>query len=271
MAQDFIENPFLPEGKFFWGDDPVEDPTASPCGELYQKHAGQQGHQLLVEDFEPQHQKLLQQRIQDSKIESPVLMNKNPNLIVRLPWLKKMFPTCTTVVVLREPVANIYSFSKKLHLQKQAAADFWWGVKPKHWENFINPDPLIQIVAQWKAVFHFLLEHINNVDVFINYKSFCENPQQHLQHISNQMPVAANEFILPFEKLTCMDEEFKSGGSLDSKNILLRREKTFEINSDHLQDTTYPPFSEQQIAFIRQQTAEIWDSLENKIQHSSRD
>jgi len=208
MSQNFIENPFLPEGKFFWGDDPVDDPTAPPCGELYQKHAARNGHQLVADDFEQQHQQLLQQRIEASGIESAVLMNKNPNLIVRLPWLKKMFPACTTVVVLREPVANLYSFSKKLHQQKQKQPDFWWGVKPNNWQSLRDVDVLTQIVSQWKAVFRFLMQHIDTVDVFINYKSFCDDPQKHLLDITRKMHLSVDRFILPFEKLTCMDAEY---------------------------------------------------------------
>ncbi|MCX7553241.1 sulfotransferase [Marinicella sp. S1101] len=265
MAQGFIENPFLPEGKLFWGDDPVTNPSSAPCGTVYQKHLGQKGHQMLADDFTPDQHELLTLKIKRAAVKTPVLMNKNPNLIVRLPWLKKVFPTCKIVVVLREPVANIYSFSKKLYREKQSAADFWWGVKPNNWQKLIDEDALKQIVAVWQAVFEFLLQHIEHVDMFINYQQFCESPQHHLEQIASTLGQSAQQISLPFEQLTCMDDEFKKGGSLESKNVLLRREKSFSISASAPEEISYPPFSTKQIKWIKAETEALWQKLNTTI------
>ncbi|MCX7545260.1 sulfotransferase [Marinicella gelatinilytica] len=266
MSQDFIENPFLPEGKFFWGDEPVGNPTSSPCGELYQKHLTKKGYQLLAEDFEVSHQNLLLKRIEKANVNVPILMNKNPNLVVRLPWLKKIFPECKIIVVLREPVANIYSFSKKLYKKKQTNNDYWWGIKPENWEALISSNSLTQIVSQWKAVFSFLVKYIDCVDLFINYSSFCDSPEKHLLRIANNINLTNVDINIPFEGLTCMDGEYKSGGSLESKNILLRRDKSFEISKSNLTDKTYHPFSDDEVKFINNETDSLWELLINKTQ-----
>jgi len=120
IEQNFINNPFLPEGRYFWGDNPVDFPTDKPCGVLYQKHKGRKGFELNEQDYVSEDQFLLNKRICDAKVQEDILMNKNPNLSVRLPWLKKMFPYSKIVIVVRNPVSNMYSFSKKsysLHFQ----------------------------------------------------------------------------------------------------------------------------------------------------------
>lgn len=220
---------------------------------------------MLASDYSTEQQDLLISKIKEAAIDAPVLMNKNPNLIVRLPWVKKVFPTSKTIVVVREPVANIYSFSKKLYLEKHTDANFWWGVKPNNWQKLIQTDAVKQVVAVWLAVFEFLLQHIQQVDIFINYQHFCEMPQSHLERIVSSLGLAHNNITLPFEQLTCMDDEYKRGGSLESKNVLMRKEKSFHISESALQDDSYPAFTTSQIKWIQAETGPLWQKLNTAI------
>jgi len=68
MQQKVVKNPFLPEGKFFWGDNPPFNPVDEPCGQLYQNHSGNNGHYLNAQDFNLNHQKLLFDRIKQADI-----------------------------------------------------------------------------------------------------------------------------------------------------------------------------------------------------------
>ena len=123
-------SPFKLEGRAFWGDDPPFSPTASPCGVLYQKKSGQQGHHLDATDFTVEDQQLLQQRISDSEATGAVLINKNPYNTVRIAWLKRVFPACKIVAIIRNPMANVFSLQKK-HIPHEdrglGPEDGWWG------------------------------------------------------------------------------------------------------------------------------------------------
>lgn len=267
MSQNFIENPFLPEGKFFWGDNPVENPVDSPCGEIYQKHKGRQGHQLYRNDFQKTHKELLEHRIKSASIKKGVLMNKNPNLVVRLPWLKQIFPDSKIILIIRKPIANIYSFSKKLYEAKRENPDYWWGVKPDKWQSLINKNEIVQIVNQWKSVFHELINNYNLVDMIIRYDRLCINPYQHLVEICNILNIDLRNIQLDFNELQCMDEEYKKGSEIQSKNIHLRNGNSFNIPTSEKND--YEPFDNTKIDYIQSETDEIWslflDIMKEKI------
>ncbi|MCF6301373.1 MAG: sulfotransferase [Proteobacteria bacterium] len=179
MYQPFITNPFLPEGKFFWGDDPPFSPKAAPCGHLYQKHLGQHGHALDAKDFDYSDQTLLNHRITEAKVSTPILVNKNPYNSVRIPWLKRMFPDCKIVTITRKPQANIYSLLKKYQTHKGLGVepeDGWWGIKPLNWQELLNNDKLIQCANQWTAINEQLYENIHQIDYLLSYSSLCNNP-----------------------------------------------------------------------------------------------
>ncbi|MCB0752940.1 MAG: sulfotransferase [Ignavibacteriae bacterium] len=264
MSQNFIENPFLPEGKFFWGDDPVENPTSQPCGEIYQKHKAKQGHQLYKNDYSDNHKVLLWQRIYEVSVKQDILMNKNPNLIVRLPWLRRVFPESKVVVMLRKPIPNIYSFSKKLYNDKQTNPEYWWGVKPNNWQSMIHEDMIVQIVSQWKSVFTSLLKDIDNVDLFIRYDKLCENPLLHLEKVLELAEVDKNRVCLNIEKIKCMDDEYKEGGNIQSNNVYLRKENTFQIPNQENR-INYKPLDKSNIEYIKQETESIWRDLQRLV------
>ncbi|VAW49243.1 hypothetical protein MNBD_GAMMA03-1, partial [hydrothermal vent metagenome] len=71
MQQSVINNPFLPEGKLFWGDNPPFSPVDKPCGELYQKYNGERGHFLDETDFSIADRNLLLNRIKTTDIKEP--------------------------------------------------------------------------------------------------------------------------------------------------------------------------------------------------------
>lgn len=219
MQQPSVTNPFLPEGKFFWGDDPPFTPTASPCGKLFQLHNGIQGHHLTAQDFRLKDQQLLVSRIKQANVTTPILMNKNPYNSVRIEWLKVMFPDCKIVAIYRKPEANIFSLSKK-YLNTPSPVD-WWGVKPNNWQKLIDPNKILQISNQWNTVNEQIINNINDLDYLLSYSSLCETPELHLTNILSLVNEKAINLVQT--PITCMDTEFKTGGSLESMNKIFRQ------------------------------------------------
>lgn len=260
MQQSFINNPFLPEGKFFWGDNPPFSPVDRPCGVLYQKHLGNHGHYLDESDFDLRDRGLLLSRIREASIDEPILMNKNPYNSVRIRWLKKVFPDCKIVAMYRDPIANVYSLLKKYETQNDGLGpeDGWWGIKPKNWKDIASDDKLIQCSKQWSAVNSEIINNINNIDMLLNYESLCKNANLIVSKITSLCDIDK-----PLSKLPIchnLNDEYLKGSRLLSKNREFRRNQGFDLN--HLNEKIeFPPFSSKQINKVKSLCTNIWQKL----------
>ena len=265
MGQSCVSNPFLPEGKFFWGDDPPFSPKASPCGELYQKHLGKRGHYLGESDFRASDERLLMSRVEHAKIKTPILMNKNPYNSVRIKWIKKIFPDAKVVSMFRNPHANVFSLLKKYidHDNRGLGPENgWWGVKPKNWQEILSDNKIEQLAKQWQSVNQQILNDINDVDLLIEYSDLCSNPNTYLQkifslwednYVFKEMPVCQN-----------FDNEYKTGSRLLSKNREYQKNKELDLSMIQENKGELPPFDSKDINIIQNICSDVWIKLKIK-------
>jgi len=261
MQQDFITNPFLPEGAKFWGDRPPFAPIEKPCGELFQIHSGTHGHHLDVIDFRKEDQALLKQRIIDAEVSTPILMNKNPYNSVRVSWLKSMFPSAIILAVFRQPKPNIFSLLKKYQAhqgQGVAPESGWWGIKPLNWQAMRNNDKTRQSIMQWNAVNTSLLNTQNKIDCFIDYESICHSPNKIIDYIKTLCNITSESQHLP--KCKNFNREYLIGSRLLSKNKELRTQTN--INLEKLkEEIEIAPLTSQQCQLIDSETDYVWQQL----------
>ncbi len=262
MKQDFVSNPFLPEGRFFWGDNPPDEPVSAPCGELFQMHHGNHGHHLDATDYREEHARLLEERIRQAGVSTHILMNKNPNNSVRVPWLKKVFPQCHIVAVVRNPVSNIYSLLKKVHYESAIAGNKnaldWWGIKPKGWKDLASKNLLERTINQWNAVNGEILSHNHLLDSMVEYSDLCQYPNHNLLKILS--PLGVSHLSMEFPALKCFDDEYEKGSRLLSKNVEMRKHDIYDL-SGLKENQEFPPLERQSQNKIRAQTGEIWTKL----------
>lgn len=258
MKQSFINNPFLPEGRKFWGDEPPFSPVEKPCGVIYQKHNGEHGHHIDKNDYSIDHRYLLEQRIEEAGISEPVLMNKNPYNTVRISWLKEVFPESKIIAVYRNPVSNIYSLLKKFVASGNIGLEpeeGWWGIKPMNWRQYISENKLQQCCNQWKKVNFELVSHSSLVDVWVEYEEICRNPNQILKTILFKLDL---DFELNhIENLKSFDEEYMTGSRIVSKNKEFRVQNTFDL-SELAEDFQFPPFTKEQVNEVISQCNNQW-------------
>jgi hypothetical protein len=258
MKQDFVCNPFLPEGKFFWGDNPPFSPIEKPCGELYQNHNGERGHFLDEGDFRQKDKALLFKRIEEAGVKEAILMNKNPYNSVRIKWLKKVLPESTIVAVYRNPVANIYSLLKrydKNNTQGVMPEQGWWGIKPENWMKMISEDKVLQCSLQWNAVNSDILSNINNIDLLINYENLCNYPTKVIKKTIDGFHIKAS--IEEFSVLKNMNDEYLNGSRLQSKNKELRQNSGFDL-TNLKEKIEFPPLSDLETKQIQSLTKGVW-------------
>src|SRR5690606_37176371 len=226
---DVIFSPFKLEGREFWGDDPPFNPNQKPCGEIYQSHNGENGHFANFNDYKDSYKNLLFSRLEKIEIKAPILINKNPYNSVRISWLKAIFPECKIVAMVRDPYANIFSLLKKHIPHKNRGlgpVDGWWGVKPKNWENIISKNLVIQLSKQWREINKEIINNHMLIDLIIDYRSLCNNPNLYLSSILN---LYGKNLKFNTSSLTCMDDEYKKGSRLLSKNRLYQQSKDLRL------------------------------------------
>ena len=262
MHQDFISNPFLPEGKYFWGDNPPHCPNERPCGALFQKYKGNNGHYLDESYVTEEDKKLLYDRISQANISEPILMNKNPNNSVRIKWLKSIFPEGNIIAIYRSPIANIFSLSKKYYEKENNILykDGWWGTKPKNWKELLSEDKIEQCSKQWVEINKELIHNEKLINMVVNYDYLCQSPEDVIKQVikfNNQQSK-----IKPFPKITNFNYEYRKGSRIQSKNVELRKKKTFCLaNLD--EKIEVPPLTNKQINIITEITNETWLKLKN--------
>ena len=260
MVQDHFCNPFLPEGKYFWGDNPPFNPVDKPCGTLFQRHRGMRGHALDASDFSISDQILLQKRIEDAEVNEAVLMNKNPYNTVRLPWLKKVFPEAKIVAIYRAPVPNVYSLLKKYHSSDTSAVqpdDGWWGIKPDNWQKYISENKISQCANQWIQVNEALLKNRKHVDLIIDYENLCEEPSKVLRNINDLMDLDGEIKAIP--QLRDLNSEYLIGSTLESKNKELRHGN---FTLEHLsQSSEFPALKPVEVQSILNLCSDLWKRI----------
>jgi hypothetical protein len=212
------------EGNAFWGNEPPFSPSAYPCGELYLRHGGNNGHELSERDSFPHIQKILKSRLPNT--DHPILLNKNPYNTLRLRWIRTIFPDAFIVAMIRQPLPNVFSLSKKYfdHSKRGIPPDEgWWGVKPNGWRTLVYEDKVIQSAYQWDAVNRKLFDDKDLVDYFLTYESLCKKPQYHIEEILSM--TIGTRFCVDFKipTLECYNFEYLRGSQLQSKNRLYKK------------------------------------------------
>lgn len=262
MHQDNVENPFLPEGKLFWGDDPPFQPEKPPCGLVYQSYNGEHGHFMDEFDYSLEHKELLESRIKDANIQAPILMNKNPYNSVRIRWLKAVFPSCKIVAVYRNPIANVYSLLKKYSEpeQKMKHGNSWWGIKPKHWKSLLSENKIVQSSSQWVAVNKEILDNLQYIDCLWSYDKICNEPNKLVQTVYDFFDIQCSINKIGF--LKNFDYEYKVGSRLTSKNQEFRKNTGFDL-SNLKEKREFLPLNNLEIQSIKEACSHTWSQLIN--------
>ncbi len=258
-----VIDPFKPEGRYFWGDDPPFSPGLPPCGTLYQAEDGGQGHFLSDTDFREKDQVLLHQRMAEITSPHQLLINKNPYNTVRVKWLKSIFPNCRIVAIIRNPVSNIFSLSKKFIDHENMGLPpekGWWGVKPRNWQDMVKDDLIEQLSDQWFYVNTELLENIDLLNGLIDYQYLCNNTSQALKSLLTpyQITACSKEYRIEHQ-----DSEFQTGSRLLSKNKEYNK-TGFQIQLANEQ-VEIPPFTTNQISQINHKCQALWNDIKSKV------
>ncbi len=256
------------EGDDFWGNQPPFSPTAEPTGRLRLERGADFGHELDAGHATPDVVSLMQDRLREVERRSEerplAIVNKNPYLSVRLPWLRSIFPSAVVVAMVRRPEANVFSLSKKFvpHTGRGLPPEDsgWWGVKPAGWRDLLDPDPVRQCLGQWVATNERLLDTLAPRDVVMNYASLCRRPSTLLRYLVRLVGGADEPLTDIPEDLDSRDDEFRTGSTLRSKNRLFQKTGGFATPTE--EDVEHAAFDGTTLSSIRAATGTLWSRLQ---------
>jgi hypothetical protein len=208
--------PWNGEGNDFWGNEPPFSPTEHPAGAVFQRHQGELGHEIGADDATPEVRELLGRRLLAlPAADTAFIANKSPYNVVRLPWLRALFPDARIVAMVRRPVSNVFSLLKK-HSPSEAIVvgpeEGWWGVKPAGWRSHVDDGVIERCAWQWTAVNRKLHNDRSYVDEVVAYHDLCREPTPIVERVLRRtLPE-------PLPPTRCFDDEFERGSEIRSKN-----------------------------------------------------
>lgn len=257
-----VSNPFgidpSAEGHVFWGNVPLNE-NGYPAGAIYARSNGKNGHEIDVEDATPEVARVLSSRLEQLKYSTPIILNKNPHNVLRIRWLRTLFPRAIIIGVVRRSVPCVFSLTKKLLFRASKEPNWkadWWGMRVRDWQNLIREDKILQNSLMWREANQKLLADKDYLDFLVPYHDLCAAPNYWVDTIISK---ALNQNIqnvpCDVDSLSCLDNEYLQGAELASNNDLYKLEQDFKIS--HSKQIELPPLNEEQIQMIRSITSDL--------------
>jgi len=164
------------------------------------------------------------------------LVDKYPEHIFRLPFVKKIFPDAKVIFLVRngwDTCVSIDMWSKRLGKNIDGDTHDWWGVNQKKWtlmkEQLLPNEPLLcdfadvidtfddhlnMAAVEWIITMQYgLRQHAENEDsmLLVKYEDIVENPDVELNRLLEFCELDADNVFLNYAKQT-----LKTGRTHDS-------------------------------------------------------
>jgi len=245
-----VSSPWNGEGHDFWGDVPPFSPSAEPAGSVYQGHGGSFGHEISAREATPEVRALLARRLDElPRTDTPFVVNKNPYNIVRVPWIRALFPDARIVAMVRRPAPNVFSLLKK-HLMTAESSippeEGWWGVKPAGWQLHANDRVVERCAWQWSSINRKLHDDRALVDELVAYHGLCRDPTLIVERVLGRSLAEA------LDPIRCLDDEYLTGAELRSKNRYYWRTRSLAVPDT--ETVELDPFDADSVAAIDERT-----------------
>jgi len=173
---------------------------------------------------------------------------RRPQLILRLNLVKRLLPNAKIIAIKRDILPNVYSMHKMFtrERQQQPQVDIEYaGPFPPFWKEFSGKD-ITTSIERYVWQYHYIYNLVEDNDIFtITYENLCNNTENTLRKISKYIE---HDIDIPIPKLTCFNDEYKTGSELISKNKQTEK-GMLEISNSSVVEL--PPFTNEEIRLVR--------------------
>ncbi len=155
------------------------------------------------------------------------VVDKNPEIIFRIPFVQAIFPEAKFVFLVRnawDTCASIVKWSKQYGLQRNGQVEDWWGLNNRKWRFMVDQlvpqdtllaqyHPLISTfedhtnmaVVEWILTMREGLKYLNkhNSDLYlVKFEDLNVSPRQTLHNLSNFCELDVDETFLSYAEKT---------------------------------------------------------------------
>jgi len=102
-----------------------------------------------------------------------LLVEKNPRNILRVPYIKKIFPEAKIIHIVRDGRDVTCS------LLPGIGGTAWWHLKPPTWERLISEEPISRCAQVWNETIQIALEDLDSVPhLLLKYEDLISFPEK---------------------------------------------------------------------------------------------
>ncbi len=192
-----------------------------------------EGHRLTEKDIS---EKIKNQVdiILHTVVKDKRLVMKSTQNSLRIPFIKKLFPSAKFVHILRDGRDVTCS------LLKGNEGEYWPHVKPPEWKKHIKSDPIERCAWIWNSVISIINNDIANIPkedyIELKYENFIKNPEEVMKKIFEhfKIPFESSQIELCNKVSNKMDKKFLTGthsddwSSFDHKNRVGRYKENLD-------------------------------------------
>jgi omega-hydroxy-beta-dihydromenaquinone-9 sulfotransferase len=117
--------------------------------------------------------------------EKTRFLSKHPRNVLRLSWLRAIFPDALFLHLLRDGRAVAQSILEMRELH--GGRDAYWGVRPPGWRSLQKLDPVEAVARQWRMNIEYARERARALPagayLEVRYEDFCERPAETLRQV----------------------------------------------------------------------------------------
>jgi len=163
-------------------------------------------------------------------------MNKNPNNLVTVEFIKSCFPDCYIIHIIRDGRAVVSSLLNGLpdYIEKydrykkpENRINPWPGVRPPGWKDKLNKDPIIQHSIQWVESLNYIdnkKEMLEPKYIEIKYEDLCNCTKDVIKSTWKKIGLDVKSKYLEEIPKQLQNKNFKYKKYLD-KNDISKMEK----------------------------------------------
>ena len=173
------------------------------------------------------------------------VVDKYPELIFRIPFVKKIFPDAKFLFLTRngwDTCHSIVNWSKRLGVKKDNETHDWWGVNQRKWHLLINEivmehndlSPYVNEMSAWTQQSDMaavewivtmreglsLLKQFPNDIQHVKYETLCSEPQKTMEKITEFLELDQNdELFFQYVNTVLQPPDVKNACSLNQKIV----------------------------------------------------
>lgn len=163
---------------------------------IWRKLAETDNHAVSVDDISPHRRKKLREHMKHYKRKNKIVVEKNPRHVVRVPFVKSIFPEAKIIHIVRD--GRDVSCSLKSGL----CGKTWAHVRPPRWREIEqNYQGVVRCAHAYHDIMNIAIKDLKDIDhLQVKYEDLVVDPLKIARQIFNYIGLPLDEKVINFTK-----------------------------------------------------------------------